>query len=427
MNYEEALKFIHSNFWQGSKPGLERTEKLLSLMGDPHKKLRFVHVAGTNGKGSFCAMLSSILIEAGYRVGTYTSPYILRFNERMKLNGVDIPDQTLAELTDYVRPFTEGMEEKPTEFELITAIGMEYFAREKCDIVVLECGMGGRLDSTNVIDPPILSVITGIALDHTAFLGDTVEKVAAEKAGIIKAGSRVPYCGRDKDAERVILDRARRVGVPCHLADRTGFLLKRQDLSGTVFDYKEYRNLKIPLLGDYQKENAQNVLCAVKLLKESGLTLSDEAVRAGLEKVRWPARYERVRTKPLILCDGGHNPEGVASAVESTKTYFKDTRLIVVTGVMADKDYRYIAKRLGQIASEVLCLTPSNPRALKAEEYAKIFREGGIPARAFPSPAEAIAEAMRRADQTGEAILCVGSLYMYGEILEGIRKAEMNA
>ena len=180
--YNEALNYIHSNFWQGSKPGLERTQKLLALLGNPEKRLRFIHVAGTNGKGSFCSMLSSILIKAGYRVGTYTSPYILRFNERMKINGIDIPDEKLAELTDRVRPLAEQMEEKPTEFELITAIAMSYFAEEQCDLIVLECGMGGRLDSTNVIDCPILSVITGIALDHTAFLGDTVEKIAAEKA-----------------------------------------------------------------------------------------------------------------------------------------------------------------------------------------------------------------------------------------------------
>ena len=196
MNYNEALNYIHSNFWQGSKPGLERTQALLEKLGNPQSALRFIHVAGTNGKGSFCSMLSSVLIEAGYRVGTYTSPYILRFNERMKVGGKDIPDDTLARLTTKIQPIADSMTEKPTEFELITAIAMEYFKEEKCDVVVLECGMGGRLDSTNVIENPVLSVITGIALDHTAFLGDTVEKIAAEKAGIIKEGRPVVFCGK---------------------------------------------------------------------------------------------------------------------------------------------------------------------------------------------------------------------------------------
>ncbi len=191
MNYQETLQFIHKNFWQGSKPGLERTYALLEKMGNPHEKLKFIHVAGTNGKGSFCAMLSSILTESGLKVGTYTSPYIIRFNERMKINGRDIPDSTLAELTNYIRPLAESMEEKPTEFELITAIAMEYFKRESCDIVVLECGMGGRLDSTNVISSPVLSVITGISLDHTSFLGNSIQKIAFEKAGIIKKNTQV--------------------------------------------------------------------------------------------------------------------------------------------------------------------------------------------------------------------------------------------
>ena len=186
MNYAEALEYIHSVMWMGSRPGLSRTKRLLELLGNPEKGMKFVHVAGTNGKGSTCAMLDSVLRAAGYKVGLYTSPYIVRFNERMCINGEPISDSELAELTAIVKPLAESMEDKPTEFELITAIAFVYFKRHNCDIVVLEAGMGGRLDSTNIITTPILSVITGIALDHTQFLGDTVEKIAQEKAGIIK-------------------------------------------------------------------------------------------------------------------------------------------------------------------------------------------------------------------------------------------------
>ena len=266
MTYEEALNYIHSNFWQGSKPGLERTQKLLEKLGNPEKKLRFIHVAGTNGKGSFCSMLTSILIEAGYHVGTYTSPYILRFNERMKVDGKDIPDDTLAALTKKIKPIADSMEEKPTEFELITAIAMEYFKEENCEIIVLECGMGGRLDSTNVIENPILSVITGIALDHTAFLGDTIEKIAAEKAGIIKNSRPILFCGKDESARTVIHEKAASLSAPFFTVDRTDYQIISANLEGTTFSWKEHENVFLPLLGTYQPENAQNVLMATKLL-----------------------------------------------------------------------------------------------------------------------------------------------------------------
>ncbi len=416
MNYTQALDYIHSNFWMGSKPGLSRTKDLLCRMGNPQDKLKFIHVAGTNGKGSFCAMLSSILNRAGLKTGTYTSPYILRFNERMKVCGKDIPDETLAQLTEYVRPFAEAMEEKPTEFELITAVAMEYFAREACDVVVLECGMGGRLDSTNIIKTPILSVITGIALDHTSFLGDSIPKIAAEKAGIIKNGVPCLWCGRDEAAKEVIAEKAKEMEAPLHLVNREGFTLHAAELSGTTFDYGSFRNMTLPLLGLYQTENVQNVFTAISILKDLGYDLTEDAIREGLGATAWPARYEIVSEKPLILCDGGHNPQGIDSAVESTKHYFKDKKLLIVTGVMADKDYTYMAKRLSEVGKEIFCLTPDNPRSLKGEKYAEVFRSLGVPANGYASPLEALQAAYHKALSENDAILCVGSLYMYGEI-----------
>ncbi|MBQ3076041.1 MAG: bifunctional folylpolyglutamate synthase/dihydrofolate synthase [Clostridia bacterium] len=424
MNYNEALNYIHSNFWQGSKPGLERTQALLEKLGNPQSALRFIHVAGTNGKGSFCSMLSSVLIEAGYRVGTYTSPYILRFNERMKVGGKDIPDDTLARLTTKIQPIADSMTEKPTEFELITAIAMEYFKEEKCDVVVLECGMGGRLDSTNVIENPVLSVITGIALDHTAFLGDTVEKIAAEKAGIIKEGRPVVFCGKDTNASAVIQKIADLRSAPFYSIDRSGLEISETTLDGTIFSWLDYKDVFLPLLGTYQPENAQNVLFAIKLLKKEGFSIPDSAVKSGIRKVKWPARFEVVSKDPLIICDGGHNPEGIESAVSSTKLYFKNEKLLVVTGVMADKDYRYMSKCISEIAKEVFCITPENPRALKGEEYANVFRSLGVSASHANSPSEALQMAVNKAKSENLSILCVGSLYMYSQIIDAIKKIQ---
>ncbi len=418
MNYEEALSFIHSNFWQGSKPGLSRTKELLDKMGNPQNTLRFVHVAGTNGKGSFCAMLTEILIAAGYNVGTYTSPYIVRFNERIKINGKDIPDEVLASLCDDIRPLTESMTEKPTEFELITGVAMAYFASQHCDIVLLECGMGGRLDSTNVITTPCLSVITGIALDHTAFLGDTIEAIAAEKAGIIKPHIPVLYCDNDEKALTVIKEKAKEQTAPFHTIDREGMVIHEATLNGTRFSWKEHKDIYLPLLGSYQPKNAQNVLQAVALLQNQGFCIKEKHVKSGLSRVRWPARFEIVSHSPRMICDGGHNPEGVDAAVASTKMYFGEEKLLLITGVMADKDYGYMASRMAEIAEEVYCITPENPRALNADDYASVFLRLGIQAKGYASPLSALQAATSRANAEGRTILCLGSLYMYGDIIK---------
>ena len=213
MTYEEAVAYIHSVAWKGSRPGLSRITELLHLLGDPQDRLQFIHIAGTNGKGSTSAMTESVLRAAGYKTGLFVSPYIKHFNERICFCGTPISDEALARVTATVKPFADAMEDKPTEFELITALGLEYFKRKKCDIVILEAGMGGRLDSTNIIEESELSVITGIALDHTAYLGDTVEKIAAEKAGIIKKGGTVLFGGEDKCAAEVIVAKAKEMGA----------------------------------------------------------------------------------------------------------------------------------------------------------------------------------------------------------------------
>ncbi len=418
MNYTEALEYIHSICWTFTKPGLERISALCEKLGNPQDELKFIHVAGTNGKGSFCSMLDSVLRAAGYKTGLFTSPYIKVFNERMQFCGENISDEDLAEITEYVKPFADSMEDKPTEFELITAIGFEYFKRKKCDVVILEAGMGGRLDSTNIIQSSLLSVITGISLDHTAFLGDTVEKIAAEKAGIIKENGSVLFGGNSKSVEDVIKAKAAEMNADYHFADKSGLEIVSSDLSGSSFNYLGFKEVKLPLLGLYQPWNAANVLCALEILKAKGFTVSEKAVRDGLLAARWPARFEIISRDPLIIFDGAHNPEGIETAVASIKRYFGDKKVCILTGVMKDKDYNYIAGKFAEISDRAFTITPQNPRALPAEEYAKVLEGVGITATSYSSVADALEDAKKYAKETDSALLCLGSLYMYCEVIE---------
>lgn len=421
MNYNEAIEYIHSVNWMFCNPGLDRVKTLCKALGDPQDSLKFIHVAGTNGKGSFCAMTDSVLRAQGYRVGLFTSPYIMEFGERMRVDGENISDDELCSLVERVKPIADAMEDKPTEFELITALAFLYFAEKRCDYVVLECGLGGRLDATNVVKTSILSVITGIALDHTAILGDTHEKIAAEKAGIIKKGVPTLWCGAHDGAERVIREKAAEVGSRFEKIDRSTMKIKRMTLDGTDFDFGEHKNMHIPLLGSYQPLNAANVLSAIDLLRGLGVEIGDDAIRAGLADVVWHARFEIINRSPLIIADGGHNPEGIDGAVDSIKQYFTE-KVGIVTGVMADKDYRYMAGRMAEVADKVFCLTPDNPRALSSEEYAKVFEDLSISAVACASVDDAVGKAMEWGREHNMPIICLGSLYMYGEIRGSLNK-----
>lgn len=433
MTYDEALQYIHSVTWLGSRPGLERTKELMRRLGDPQKSLKFIHIAGTNGKGSTSAMLAQILTSAGYKTGLYTSPFILRFNERMRINGEDIPDGELAEITEYVRPFADSMEDTPTEFELITAIAFVYFARHSCDLVVLEVGMGGALDSTNIIDTSILSIITGIAMDHTAYLGDTLEKIAEQKAGIIKPGVPVLMGTQHGDFDvgfnggidsgatdritAVISSAAKRANSPFYKVDvnRANILSQTLDGCKISFDGKEY---VLSLLGVYQPYNALTVLCACDVLKAIGINIPDSAVEHGLSSVVWRARFEILCRHPLFIFDGGHNPEGVDAAVRSIKTYFGDEKVNIISGVMADKDYGYMIGSMSKVARRVFTVRPDNSRALNAGDYAEEFRKHGVPAASYQTVADAVAAAI----SDGHPTVCLGSLYMYGQVAQAMEQ-----
>ena len=416
MNYQEALAYIHSVNWTFCKPGLERVTALCEALGNPQDDLKFIHVAGTNGKGSFCAMTASILQAAGYRTGLFTSPYIKMFNERMQVDGVPIADEELADLTAFVRPVADAMDDKPTEFELITAIAFLYFKRHHCDVVVLETGMGGRLDATNLIRHPLLSVITGIALDHTAFLGDTVPQIAAEKAGIIKENCPVLWGGENAEAEAVIAATAQEKNAPYQRVDRLPLQVHEATLDGTRFSYGAYRDVTLSLLGLYQPHNVATVLSAIPMLTEQGFVVSTEAVRKGLSSVYWPARFEVLSRQPLVIFDGAHNVQGIAAAVHSIRHYFSTQKVYVLTGVLKDKDYTAIAQQLASVAQHAFVLTPDNPRALAGEEYAALLESLGVPATAYGSVGEAYAAARAAAETDGIPLLCLGSLYTYASL-----------
>lgn len=414
----DTVARIHAAGMFASPPNPERIRTLLSRLGDPHLGLRYIHVAGTNGKGSVCAMLDAILRRAGYRTGLFTSPYIRRFEERIRLCGEPIPERALAEIGERVLSEADRMEDKPTEFELVTAIGFCYFQQTRPDVVLLEVGLGGRLDPTNVIDAPLLAVITGIDLDHTALLGHTLEAIAAEKAGIIKEGSPCLFGGGEGIASETVRRIAEEKNAPFRAVDRHSLRVHAQTLAGTRLSFGPWEDVTLPLLGNYQTANAATVLSAVELLRTRGLSLSDEAVREGLLDARWPARFELLLRNPAVIFDGGHNPEGVREAVASVRRYFPDQRINLLSAVMQDKDYPGMVDTLAPIAKTVFTVSVGMPRSLSPEEYAACFAEREVEAIAFSSLEEGIRRAIRTSREENTPLLCLGSLYLYRAVAE---------
>lgn len=415
MTLDEALRYIHEVCWKGTIPGLERIQALLDAMGNPERKCKFVHVTGTNGKGSTCAMVASILRKAGYKTGLYTSPYLIRFNERIQINGEHISDADICELTEYVKPFAESIFERPTEFEMVTAIGFEYFARHKCDIVVCEVGMGGEFDATNVIPAPEAAVICNIGLDHTEVLGDTLEKIAGAKAGIIKPGCDAVLYRERPSVEAVFEERCKALNAPLHKADFDSLHLLSHSLEGQVFDWERFHALRLPLLGEHQLHNAAVALTTARVLQKRGWKITDEQIREGIESVRWPGRFELMRKDPMFIIDGGHNPQCIEALVKNIRDYLPGRELTVLTGVLGDKDFHCMYRDVAQYAKEFITITPANPRALTAEKLADYLRQFGKPVTACDVVADGVRLAIEHAGKDG-VVLCYGSLYMIGDI-----------
>ena len=415
MTGQEAIALIHERAWTGRKPGLERTQALLAALGNPERRLRYVHITGTNGKGSTAAMTASILTQAGLRTGLFTSPHLYQFYERMQVDGVPISDEDLGRLTEKVLQAAEGMCDPPTEFELMTAVGMAYFLEQGCNIVVLEVGLGGRLDSTNVIPAPEVAVITNIGLEHTQELGNTRALIAAEKSGIIKPGCRCVLYAQGEEASQVVREACRDRGVPLDETAPDQLEVLASSLEGQTFRYRGEGPYHIRLLGSYQISNAMTALDTVRALRAGGWKIPQEAVERGLEAARWPGRLELVRRSPDVIIDGGHNPQCVDALAAALGQLYPGKRFIFLAGVLADKDWQGMFQRILPLAKAFVLVTPDSPRALPGAELAAWLEQFRLPVQVRDTLDEGIDAAIALA--APEDTVCAwGSLYSVGEI-----------
>lgn len=415
MTGEEAIAYIHAHGWETRAPGLGRIRELLRRLGDPQWALKFIHVAGTNGKGSVCACLASVLEAAGYRVGLNTSPHLERFHERIRVNGEEISDEALGAAVERVRSAAGDMPEHPTEFELITAAAFLHFLERRCDAVVLETGLGGALDASNVIETPELAVLTAMGMDHTVILGPTLRDVASAKAGIIKPGGTVVSRGGCPEADEVFRRTCRERGAALTKLDLTRLTVRRLDLEGASFDFAPWEGLTLPLAGAYQAENAALALTALEALGEKGWSIPEEAVRRGLAAVRWPGRFEVLGRDPVFLLDGAHNAHGMRAAAESLRTLFPGRKLTFLLGILADKDAGEMLDLLAPLAERVLVLRPDSPRAMDPAALCVLLAERGVEARPCASVETGLEAALAAAGEDG-VICALGSLYLCGEV-----------
>lgn len=421
MNYTECIRYLEEEVGFGSVPGLERIQSLCDKLGNPEQRLSVIHIAGTNGKGSAVAMLSSILKEAGYRVGTYTSPHLESYRERFCINGKQISEADFAaEITRMKQLCTELAAEGkpvPTLFEIVTGAAFHYFAAQKVDILLLEVGLGGRFDATNILPTPLLSLIMSISIDHTDFLGETIEEIAAEKAGIIKKNCPVVLYSQDKIVYNVIKEAAERLNAPLYCSENTEITISSQTLEETVFsaetEFFSEKDIHLSLLGSYQLQNCITVLNTCAVLQKNGLHLPHAAIRNGLKNARWAGRMEICGRNPLVILDGAHNADGIIQLAKSIPTYCKGKKVTLILGVLGDKEYHKMAEVILPHADTVILTEPHSERKLDVFTLArsisgytgKIYTEKEIE-KAF--------ETALSLTPTDGVILCCGSLYMIG-------------
>lgn len=413
MTYRETMDWIQQIGKSGIILGLDRMEELLNRLGRPEQDLKMIHVAGTNGKGSVCTFIAAILEAAGYKVGRYISPTLYDYRERIQINGIYIEPEALAEGMSEIREICEAMAaegmEAPTVFEVETALGFWYFKKNGCDFVVLETGMGGRLDSTNAAAHPILSVITSISMDHMAQLGNTLSEIAFEKAGILKPGTPAVIGPQKPEAMEVLLEQCREKNIIPEVGDWNRLTVKERRLfeARQIFDYKQYKNLTIHLGGTYQVENACIAIEAVEALKLENPMRT--AIIQGLSRAKWPGRFQCLSREPLIFIDGAHNADGAAALRESVEAYFPEQRKILIMGVFADKDYRAILEEMHSVSKTLISFTPENIRGLDSAELknaAQPYFEQVIDAK---TAGNALDIAKKQA-KSGDVIIIFGSL-----------------
>lgn len=422
MNCNEAVEYIHSLEKFGIKPGMERIRALCAGLGNPQEKLKIIHVAGTNGKGSTSTIISNILHQSGYNVGLFISPYVTDFRERIQYNGNMIEKNELVECVGKVKSVIESLAVQgiqPTEFEALTATAFLYYEKKKCDFVVLEVGLGGRLDSTNVINAPYVSVITSISLDHTAILGDTVEAIAAEKCGIIKFGAEtVVYPFQDEKAMEVIRKTCEERMNDLRIPDVNLLKIKEERLEGIQAEYDGIGFL-LPLAGRHMVYNACTAIEAVRSLSRLAIDIAEDAIIKGIEKSIMPARTELIRKKPVVILDGGHN-EGCANALCAfIKKHLTGKRIVMVSSMMADKDYQSYLRIVAPLANTFIATKADVPRALSSAELCKNAKDFCNDCYDISDPHKAV-NAARNILQPEDALVVCGSFYLAGEIRDSL-------
>ena len=380
MKYQEALDYVESLSSYGIVPGLDSIERLCKLLGDPQNELKFVHIAGTNGKGSALAYISTILKCAGYRVGRYLSPVISDYREKIQVNEKSITQKALCQGMELVKTACEQIVEMgyphPTPFEVETALAFWYFREQRCDIVVLETGMGGREDATNIIQTVCVSVIASISMDHMKFLGKTLGAIACQKAGIMKAGRPVVTMCQQEEAAAVLQEQAAKLGCSLSVADPAKATGVRYGVERQRFHYDGYKDLEIRLAGKYQVANAVLAIEAIKVLRQEGFSVTEAQLRKGLMQTVWPGRFTVIGKKPLFVVDGAHNEDAAKKLAESIEFYFTNKRIIYIMGVLRDKEYEKIIGLTYPYADHIITVTtPDNPRAMHAYDLAMAINE----------------------------------------------------
>lgn len=425
MNYKETIDFIE--YTENAKRQIDnsRMKELMKGLGNPQDQLRFIHVAGTNGKGSCVKTLSTILMEAGYKVGTYISPHLIKYEERISVNDKSISRKDFCCIGEQIRNVANKMKRQPTVFEKLTAMGFVYFAKKKCDVVVLEVGLGGRLDATNLILKSDLSIIMNIGLEHTEILGDTLEKIAYEKAGIIKEGTDVVSYDNKKVVIDVIKEVAKTKHAKLHVANFKDIKVKKEGLNGQCFDYGKYKNIKLSLLGKHQFYNGATILEACDVLMEKGYKISLKNIKDGFIKTVWDARLSLLSKKPLFILDGAHNPQCADALKVSLPALLKKKKAIIICGVLKDKDYKSLMKSMIPFAKEFICLTPDSKRALSANELALFLNKYKQKTTVANSVKDGIKIAFDKVHKN-DVILAFGSLYLAGTIKKEFNKVYKN-
>ena len=419
MDMNDVIALVNTNRGNGKKESLNRMHKLLDKLGNPEKHLSFVHVAGTNGKGSTASFMAQILIKSGMKTGVFTSPHLEKVNERICVNDSFISDEEFIAVTEKVAAVVEAVEEECGDrlysFEILTAVALLYYYEQKCDIVVLEAGIGGRLDATNTIPVPEVAVITSIGMDHTKMLGETLEKIAGEKAGIIKENGQVVLPAFSPSIAQVFQEKAWAEHATVRKADLNeakNLLITEQ---GSTFSYKQFEEVKVNMVGKHQASNALLAIEAALILKEKGYDISDEAIVEGIATSYWPGRMEKIQDEPTIFIDGAHNPEGVERLRESVETLFPDEELTLIVGMMKDKDYMRMIDELLPFAKKVYTVSPDPYRGFAPRVVAKNLREKGVAAETFDSVADVITF-LKGQTKIEDKIIIFGSLYLIGDI-----------